>query len=227
MKHTALTKGTAVAAVVAVLISGCAADGSGMTETGQGAAIGTATGAAAGAIIGSFGGNAGRGALIGAVGGALAGGMVGAYMEEQRRDFERALADEIARGVIRVQLLPGDQLVVGMTGATTFEVDSDRIKPGFYSTMDKIAAIVRRYGKTELRVAGHTDSTGSASYNQTLSERRAVAVEGYLERSGVMPQRIFARGYGQDRPIASNASEAGRRLNRRVEITIVPIQARG
>ncbi|NKN32322.1 OmpA family protein [Marichromatium bheemlicum] len=225
--HTAFTKGTAVAAVVAVLISGCAADGSGMTETGQGATLGSAAGAATGAIIGSFGANAGRGALIGAVGGALAGGMVGAYMEEQRRDFERALADEIARGVIRVQQLPGDRLVVGMTGATSFEVDSDRIKPAFYSTMDKIAAIVRRYGKTELQVSGHTDSTGSAAYNQGLSERRALSVERYLERGGVVPQRIVAQGYGQQRPIASNASEAGRRLNRRVEITIVPIQARG
>ncbi|MBK1654017.1 OmpA family protein [Allochromatium vinosum] len=209
--------------VTAALISGCAADGSGLTETGRGAAIGTTAGAATGAIIGSLSGDAGKGALIGAVGGALLGTMVGSYMEEQKRDFERQLAPEIAAGVIRVQKLPDHQLLVGMTGATAFEVDSDRIQPGFYSTLDKIAAIVSKYGKTQLTISGHTDSTGAAAYNQTLSERRAASVEYYLERSGVLPQRIYSAGYGMNQPIASNATEEGRRLNRRVDIVIMPI----
>lgn len=215
----------AVSATTAVLVVGCAADGSGMTETGAGAAIGTATGAAAGAIIGSFGANAGRGALIGAVGGAIAGTMVGAYMQEQRRDFERVLANEIASGMISIEQLPNNELLVRMTGATAFEVDSDRIQPGFFSTMDKISAIVRKYGKTELIVAGHTDSTGSAEHNQGLSERRAGAVSSYMQADGVLPQRIVARGYGMNQPIASNDTDYGRRLNRRVDITIVPITA--
>ena len=103
-----LTKGAAVAVTATLLITGCASDGT-MTETGKGAAIGTAAGAALGAAIGSMSANAGRGALIGAIGGALAGGMVGAYMEEQRKDFEKALADEIAAGAIRVQKLPDDR----------------------------------------------------------------------------------------------------------------------
>jgi outer membrane protein OmpA-like peptidoglycan-associated protein len=215
-------KGIAIAATAGTLITGCAADGT-MTETGQGAAIGSLGGAALGAAIGSFSGNAGRGALIGAVGGALAGGMVGAYMENQRKDFEKALSREIAAGVIRVEKLPNDQLLVGMTGETSFEVDSDQIKPGFYSTMDKISGIVNKYGKTQLKVAGYTDSTGSAQHNQVLSEHRAASVQGYLERDGVAPQRIYAAGYGMSQPIASNATEAGRRLNRRVDITIIPI----
>ena len=215
-------KGIAIAATASILFSGCASDGT-MTETGKGAAIGTVSGAALGAAIGSFSGNAGRGALIGAVGGALAGGMVGAYMENQRKDFEKALAPEISAGVIRVQKLPNDQLLVGMTGETSFEVDSDQIKPGFNSTMDKISGIVNKYGKTELKVAGHTDNTGSAQHNQALSERRAGSVQRYLEGDGVAPQRIYAAGYGKNQPIASNDSDAGRRLNRRVDITIVPI----
>lgn len=215
-------KGIAVAATASILFTGCASDGT-MTQTGKGAAIGTATGAALGAAIGSFSGNAGRGALIGAVGGALAGGMVGAYMENQRKDFEQALAAEISAGVIRVQQLPNDQLLVGMTGETAFEVDSDRINPAFYSTMDRISGIVNKYGKTELKVAGHTDSTGSAQHNQALSERRAASVQQYMERNGVLPQRIYAAGYGKNQPIASNDTDAGRRLNRRVDITIVPI----
>ncbi len=219
------SKAAATAAIVSVLISGCAADGSGMTETGRGAAIGTTGGAAAGALIGSLSADAGKGALIGAVGGALMGTAVGAYMQEQRQDFEKALAPEIASGVIRVQMLPNDELLVGMTGATTFEIDSDQIKPGFYSTMDKIANIVKKYGKTQLAVAGHTDNTGSAAHNQRLSERRALSVHSYLERSGVLAQRISSAGFGLNRPIANNETEQGRRLNRRVDIMIMPITA--
>jgi outer membrane protein OmpA-like peptidoglycan-associated protein len=149
--------------------------------------------------------------------------MAGAYMESQRKDFEKELAPEIAAGVIRVEKLPDDQLLVGMTGETSFEVDSDRVKPSFDSTMDKIAGIVNKYGKTELKVAGYTDSTGSAQHNQSLSERRAGAVRSYLEQDGVAPPRIHAAGYGMSNPVASNDNEAGRRLNRRVDITIVPI----
>jgi outer membrane protein OmpA-like peptidoglycan-associated protein len=215
-------KGVAVAATLSIVIAGCATDGT-MTETGKGAAIGTAAGAALGAAIGSFGGNAGRGALIGAVGGALAGGMVGAYMEQQRKDFEKALADQIAAGAIRVERLPNDQLLVGMTGETAFEVDSDQIQSGFYPTLDTISGIVNKYGKTELKVAGHTDITGSAAHNQELSERRASSVQSYLESGGVIPERIYATGFGKNQPIASNDTESGRRLNRRVDITIIPI----
>ena len=144
-------------------------------------------------------------------------------MEQQRRDFEKVLAPEIAAGVIRVEKLPNDQLLVGMTGETAFEVDSDQIKPGFYSTMDKISGVVNKYGKTQLAIAGHTDSTGSAQYNQQLSERRADAVQNYLLSDNVYPARLSAVGYGKNRPIASNDSEAGRRLNRRVDITIIPV----
>lgn len=187
--------------------------------------MGALAGAAAGAALGSLSANAGRGALIGLVGGALVGAAVGDYMEQQRLDFERALADEIRRGDIRVLKLSDDRLLVGMTSATTFDVDSARIKPGFYSTMDKIASIVNEYGKTQLAVAGFTDDTGSAQYNMGLSERRADAVRGRLLSDGVLPQRVSAYGYGENNPIASNATESGRRLNRRVEITIIPIVA--
>jgi outer membrane protein OmpA-like peptidoglycan-associated protein len=195
------------------------------TETEKGVGIGAAAGAAAGALIGSRSADAGKGAAIGAVGGAIIGGLVGNYMEQQRKDFERVLADEIARGDIRVEKLPDDRLLVGMTSATTFDVDSSSIKPGFYSTMDKIAGVVNKYGKTELRIAGYTDDTGSAEYNQGLSERRAQAVESYLLADGIAPQRLSSFGYGEAQPIASNETDYGRTLNRRVEITIEPIVA--
>jgi len=215
----------AVLAAVALGVGGCATDGTTgggtqLGETGTGALIGGATGAAIGALATS---KSAQGALIGAVGGAIAGGMVGSYMEEQHRDFERALRDEIQAGVIRVEKLPEHRLLVGMTGATTFEVDSANIKPGFYTTLDKIAAIVSRYGKTQLAISGHTDSTGGADYNQRLSERRAEAVQRHLLAQGVLPERLSAAGYGERQPIASNDTDAGRRLNRRVDILIIPI----
>jgi len=213
----------------ALVLTGCATDEFGnrrpLTESEAGVAIGSAAGAAAGALIGSRSADAGKGALIGAVGGAITGGLVGSYMERQRKDFERVLADEIARGDIRVEELPDDRLLVGMTSSTAFDVDSADIKPGFYSTLDKISAVVNKYGKTRLDIAGHTDNTGAAAYNQRLSERRAGAVESYLLAEQVLPQRLRSTGYGEARPVASNESEYGRTLNRRVEITIDPIVA--
>ena len=207
-----------------LLLTGCATDDFGnkraMTETEKGLAIGALTGAAAGALIAN---KSGKGAALGAAGGALVGGLIGNYMEQQRRDFEKLLAPEIASGVIRVEKLPDDRLLVGMTGETAFEVDSDRIQPGFYSTMDKISGVVNKYGKTKLSVAGHTDSTGSAAQNQELSERRAESVQEYLLSDNVYPARLSAAGYGKNRPIASNDTEEGKRENRRVDITIIPV----
>jgi len=195
-----------------------------LTETQAGATIGAIAGAAIGAAVAD---KSAQGALIGAVGGGLAGGLIGRYMEQQHRDFEKLLAPEITAGAIRVEPLPDNQLLVGMTSETTFEVDSDRIKPGFRSTLDKISGVVNKYGKTRLTVAGHTDSTGSAAHNQGLSERRAQAVEGYLLSQNVYPSRLNAVGYGEDQPVAGNETEASRRRNRRVDITIIPIAAEG
>jgi len=203
---------------------GCATDEYGkrrpLTETQKGVAIGAIAGAAIGAAVAD---KSPRGAMIGAGGGALAGGLIGNYMERQRQDFMKVLAPEIAAGVIRVELRSNDQLLVGMTSETAFEVDSDQIKPGFHSTLGKIAGVVNRYGKTRLVIAGHTDSTGSNEYNQGLSERRAQAVQGYLLSENVYTNRLSVIGYGEDQPIASNDTEAGLRRNRRVDITIIPI----
>ncbi|MGB5830971.1 MAG: OmpA family protein, partial [Thiohalocapsa sp.] len=145
----------------------------------------------------------------------------------QRKDFERVLADEIARGDISVKKNSDDSLVVGMTSSTTFDVDSDSIKPGFYSTMDKISGVVNKYGKTQLVVAGYTDNTGTTEYNEGLSRRRAGSVESYLLSDQVAPQRLSSIGYGESNPIASNDTDYGRTLNRRVEITIIPVVSEG
>lgn len=218
--------GMSLALAAVVGLTSCATDEYGnrlpMSDAGTGALIGSLGGAAVGALVTK---KHGKGALIGAVGGGIAGGLVGNYMDSQKKDFEKVLQPEISAGAVRVQRLPEDQLLVGMTGATAFEVDSDVIKPGFYSTLDKIAGILNRYGKTQLVIVGHTDNTGSDQHNQQLSERRAGAVNQYLLNKGVIPERLSAYGRGKSEPIASNATPEGKQQNRRVDITIIPVVA--
>ena len=110
-----------------------------------------------------------------------------------------------------------------MTGGTAFDTGSDRIKAAFYPSLDKIAGVVNRYGKTQLAIVGHTDSTGTLQKNMDLSQRRATAVQDYLLSRQVIPQRLSASGVGPNQPRADNTTEAGRALNRRVEITIIPV----
>lgn len=208
----------------AVFLSACATDQYGrtrpMTDAEKGALIGAGVGAAVGLASKDK-----KNVLIGAVGGGIAGGAVGYYMDKQKQDFERVLRPEIDAGLVSVDALPQEQLRVTMTSETSFDVDSSQVKPGFYSTLDKIADVLVRYGKTQLAVVGHTDATGSDAYNQQLSERRAQAVQQYLLSKGVIPERIQAFGRGESQPRASNATPEGRTLNRRVEIIITPIVA--
>src|SRR5690606_12924480 len=104
----------------------------------------------------------------------------------------------------------------------TFDTNRADVKPQFRPVLDQIAYSIAQYPGTVVRVEGHTDSTGSASYNQTLSENRAKSVSSYLIGRGVESSRIQAMGYGFSRPVADNATVAGRALNRRVEVLIIP-----
>jgi len=212
--------------IASLLVAGCATD-----DTGRGAfnrsnmETGAVLGAAGGAILGAvaYGTSSPKGVLIGAIGGGLAGGAVGAYMDNQKKDLEKNLASEIRARQTRVDELPNHVVRVTMTGDTGFNTNSTEIKPGFHSTLDKIADVVVRYGKTTLTVAGHTDDVGSAQFNQGLSERRAHAVAQYLESKRVHEVRLNIVGKGESMPIASNATEGGRAENRRVEIYVQPV----
>jgi outer membrane protein OmpA-like peptidoglycan-associated protein len=222
MKRLASTLAAAAA------LSGCAAGGPGFgpdnrpfTNTESGVLIGAASGAVIGAV--AYKQNRSRGAVIGAIGGGIAGGAVGSYMDKQKQDLEKSLAQEIQSGQARVEKLPNDVVRITMTNQTAFETDSSEIKPGFHSTMDKLADVVVRYGKTTLTVVGHTDNVGSDSYNQRLSERRALSVAQYLESKRVNSMRLATAGKGEAAPIANNASETGRQANRRVEIYVEPV----
>jgi len=204
---------------MSVALAGCADRPLTYAETG--ALIGAASGAVIGAT--AYKKDRTKGAVVGAVGGGLAGAGVGAYMDAQKRDLEKNLAKEIQAGQARVEKLPNDVVRVTMTNQTAFETNSSAIKPGFNSTMDKLADVVVRYGKTTLTIVGHTDNSGSIEYNQKLSEGRALSVAHYLESKDVNPLRIATSGKGETQPNASNATESGRQANRRVEIYVEPV----
>jgi outer membrane protein OmpA-like peptidoglycan-associated protein len=208
---------------VSVALAGCAADGSSrpFTNLESGALIGAVGGAVIGAA--AYRKNRTKGAIVGAVGGGIAGGAVGAYMDAQKRDLEKNLAQEIQSGHARVEKLQNDAVRITMTNQTAFETNSSEIKPGFRSTMDKLADVVVRYGKTTLTIVGHTDNVGSDTYNQALSERRALSVAQYFESRRVDPVRLATSGKGETQPLASNSSEGGRQANRRVEIYVEPV----
>jgi outer membrane protein OmpA-like peptidoglycan-associated protein len=214
--------------IAALAVSGCTSDGSAsgkrpMTNMETGAIIGAAGGAAVGAV--AYKKNRTAGAVVGAVGGGLAGGAVGAYMDSQKKDLQKNLSKEIHSGAAKVQKLDDNVVKITMTNQTAFDTGSAQIKPGFYSTLDKISDVVVRYGKTTLTIVGHTDNVGGAAYNQKLSQERAVAVAHYLESKDVNPVRLATSGKGESAPIASNGSDAGRQANRRVEILVEPVVA--
>lgn len=195
--------------------------GAPLTDSEKGALIGAAGGAVLGAVV--YGGDRSKGALIGVIGGGIAGSAVGAYMDNQRRDLQKNLAAEIASGQARVERLANDVVKITMTNRTAFDTDSAEIKPGFHSTMDKLADVIVRYGKTTLTISGHTDNVGSAQYNQKLSERRALSVARYLESRRVNALRLATVGKGESVPVESNSTAAGRQANRRVEIYVQPV----
>lgn len=189
------------------------------------AAMGAAAGAVLGAVIGYQGDHSG-GALRGAAAGAAIGGVlgagVGAYMDKQQAEFERQLAAEQRAHQIEIERLKNESLKITMNSEVSFDFGSAQVTPAFSRTLDKVADILQRYNRSSVTIVGHTDDVGSSAYNQRLSEQRADAVAYYLEDRGVDRRRIMTEGRGEAEPRASNASEAGRQLNRRVEMIIKP-----
>jgi outer membrane protein OmpA-like peptidoglycan-associated protein len=214
--------------LVGLALAGCAGEGGLSNRPLENWESGALIGAGIGGLVGAAGYSRDRtdGALIGVVGGGLAGGAVGAYMDSQKRDLEKNLGKEIQAGQARVETLPSHVVRITMTNQTAFETNSSDIKSGFNSTMDKLADVVVRYGKTSLTIVGHTDNVGSNAYNQKLSERRAQAVAQYFESKRVSPVRLATAGKGESQPVASNNSEGGRQANRRVEIYVEPVVQR-
>ncbi|MCX4193478.1 OmpA family protein [Methylophaga sp. OBS1] len=207
-----------LATLIATALSGCAAD-----DPNKRTKTGAAVGAAAGALLGYAVDDGTGGVVAGAAVGALAGAGVGRYMDNQQREFEQALADEQARNELKIQQLENETLKIDIASEVSFDFDSASLKSAFTPTLNKVADVLQRYPKTVIHVVGHTDSVGSESYNQQLSERRAQSVADYLASNGVERGRLYATGRGELEPRATNETEAGRQLNRRVELFVKPI----
>ena len=206
-----LAAGLAIA--IALATAGCeTAPG---TRTQQGAVLGSIAGATAGVLAAKEGDNL-AGGLIGGAAGALAGGLIGRYLDNQSREIDAIPDANVER--------QSDRLLVTFPGDTLFDSGSSSISPGAQQRLAQLAQTLNRYPESNVVIRGYTDSTGSEASNLRLSEDRANNVRNYLVSNGVSARRITAMGFGEQFPLASNASEAGRQQNRRVEIEIVPQQ---
>jgi len=210
-------KRIAMISILAAGVSACATDG-GISRTAAGATVG----AVAGAVIGHQV-NDDNGRYVGAVAGALAGGAVGRYMDKQQEELEAQLRREQAANEIQISRLADNTLKLDVNSEVSFDVNSARINRGFYPSLNKLASVLADYPQTVVHIVGHTDSSGSDSYNQQLSIQRATSVQRYVNRLGVDAPRTRTEGRGESSPVASNATATGRSQNRRVEIYLKPI----
>lgn len=209
----------ALASASLLTVTACVTD----PNTGEQKASRTVLGAGGGAVLGTLLGGiiGGRTARIaGAVAGGAIGGYVGYRMDQQIKELREQTAGS---GVDVSETDGGDAILVNLPDGVTFDVGSATLKPAFRSTLNDVAASLKQYPNSLIDVYGHTDSTGSDSFNQGLSERRAQTVANYLTSQGVNTARIRWQGFGETMPVADNSTEEGRRLNRRVEIKIIPI----
>ena len=196
---------------IAVISSACA------TKAGTGALIGTGAGAAVGAGVGALIGKE-KGAVIGGATGAVVGGLTGAgighYMDEQEKKLKEIEAAKVTR--------EGDKLVVQFNSAILFDTNKSELKDAAKKDLTEFSRVLAEYKETNLIIEGHTDNVGKKDYNKKLSQQRAETVIAFISSTGVDRARLTPAGYGDEKPVAENATADGRQKNRRVEIQIKP-----
>jgi outer membrane protein OmpA-like peptidoglycan-associated protein len=186
-------------------------------RTKEGALTGAAIGAGLGILTGQGGKDKLDRAVVGGAIGALAGGVIGNNLDRQASELQAELNDS------RIRIInEGNQLRVVMPEGILFATDSATVQGSIQNDLYTVADNLNRYPDTRVEVVGHTDNTGSAAYNQNLSERRASAVAAVLREAGVSGGRIVSYGRGESVPVASNLTPEGKAQNRRVEILIIP-----
>ena len=193
----------------ALIFTGCAS----WNKTQKGAVAGTAAGGAMGAVIGKASGNTAMGAIIGAAVGGATGAVIGHQMDKQAEEIEKTVPDA------RVERV-GEGLVVEFDSSVLFEFDKSNLSNTAQTNLDKLVLVLNNYADTDIEIQGHTDSRGSVSYNQALSERRADAVYGYLKENDISSSRLTSTGFGEKVPKYENETAVGRTNNRRVEFLI-------
>lgn len=182
-------------------------------KTAAGAVIGTAVGGTTGLLLSKK--NKAVGFIIGAAVGGLAGGLIGSYMDKHAKD----IADDLGKDATVTRV--GEGIVVSFDSGLMFDVDSDALRGSTRTNLDRLSESLNKYPDTNVRILGHTDSTGSSAYNQTLSQKRAASVKTFLTTQNVSDLRIRTEGFGENDPVSTNETEEGRQFNRRVEIVIV------
>lgn len=200
-------------ATASLTLAGCTYNNGAANQPATGAVIGGVTGAVAGQAIGGDT----KSTVIGAAIGAAIGGAIGTQMATQERELRQSLA-----GTGADITNTGSQLRVILPEAVTFPTASSVVDPGFRPALRSISDSLRRHPNSTVRVVGHTDNVGSATYNNQLSQDRALAVARELIAYGTSAPRITVSGRGFYEPITTNATAAGRAQNRRVEIIITP-----
>lgn len=218
---------TTLGALTATLMLGSCATYTGQTSdpndpnrTRTGALIGAGIGAVAGLLSGGDATERRQRALVGAGVGGLTGGAIGAYQDRQEAELRRQTAGT-GIGVSR----DGDIIKLNLPDGVTFDFGKSDLKPQFYPALNNVARTLAEYNQTIVEVTGHTDSIGSDAVNQRLSEQRASAVGNYLIGQGLMRERFEIVGMGKRYPVASNDTDSGRALNRRVEIRVLPLRS--
>jgi outer membrane protein OmpA-like peptidoglycan-associated protein len=194
---------------LALVSSACAS----LNRKENGAVIGAATGAAVGGVIGQQTGSTARGAIIGAVVGGTAGAVIGHQLDQQAKELSLELPGAIVERV-------GEGIQVTFASGLLYDFDSDAIRSEAGLNLRNLATSLKKYANTELLIVGHTDALGSTAYNQDLSSRRASAASNYLSGQGIVQSRMHTSGRGEMEALASNETEAGRQLNRRIEVAI-------
>src|SRR4030043_2328451 len=193
----------------AFILSSCAS----WNKTQKGAVVGTAAGGATGAVIGRASGNTALGAIIGAAVGGAAGAVIGRQMDKQAEEIKKTVPDAKVERV-------GEGIVVEFNSNVLFAFDKSNLSDDAKISLDKLVKVLNSYPDTNIEVQGHTDSKGSVSYNQSLSERRANVVSGYLSDKNINTSRVTIKGFGESLPKYDNATADGRTQNRRVEFLI-------
>lgn len=188
----------------------------------KGAVIGAAGGAIIGAIIGNNagkGGNGELGAVIGGVVGGTAGAVIGNKMDKQAQKIEEEIPGAVVERV-------DDGIVVTFdeNSGVYFDTNKYNINSASQATLDKLISVLKEYPDTNILVVGHTDSTGSAEYNMTLSKNRAYSVTNYFTSKGLNSSRFTTNWFGEEQPLHDNSTAEGRAKNRRVNVAIVPNQ---